>query len=597
MTAIQSAQTLSSPMRRHVAVARWRAGLIRAGACLALAFAFTLPAGAADIPWRPEPVERMYEQKDLRELLRELAASQGITANVDNDVTGTVFGKFSMPAGKLFQYLVSTYGLIYYYSGNVLQIHPASSAVSEVIQLKRADPQALLRTLSEMGISDRRYPIALHKRERTLIVSGPKQYVDIVRQVAKSVDDNETGRAETMVRVFPLKYAWAKDVVYRDGSRQEVVPGVATVLQRLFPAAGAQQPSRAGTRVAASLAQEPVSRRVRNTDLSIRLPPKLPGAQDLVPGAEGADDDNRGGGGGVSAAGFPQFTPDGRLNAVLIRDVAARMPAYEELIRQLDVRPMLVEIEATIIEVGSNDLSALGIDWRFSSARFDVRSGRNDLPTERSPSTLPVGPAPFDPGPRGNALTGLGGVLTTILTDGGHQFVARVNALAQDGKATFRAAPKVLTLDNVEAALQRMRTFFVRVPGAYTTELFDVSVGTSMRVTPLVVSEGGSDKVKLSVKIEDGEITDQVVDQIPVVTRNTINTQAFVGNGESLLLAGYTEDVKSEGEAGVPGLSKIPVLGYLFKQKDTSSRRIERLFLITPRLLPLPEPEPDGRAR
>lgn len=594
MTPHPSAQACGHLLLRRLFSGRWRAALTRFAAC-ALVLCAT-PAGAAEIPWRAEPVERVYEQKDLRELLRELAASQGITANVDGEVTGTVFGKFKMPAGKLFQYLVSTYGLIYYYSGNVLQVHPASSAVSEVIQLKRADPAALLRTLTEMGVSDRRYPIAVHKRERTLVVSGPRQYVDIVKQVAKSMDANETGQVETMVRVFPLKYAWAKDVTYRDGGRQEIVPGVATVLQRLFPVMNSPRgSSRLAGRMAVATAQEPVSRRVRNTELNIRLPPKLPGAQDYMASGEGDDDDNRGG--GVSASGFPQFTPDGRLNAILVRDVAARMPAYEEVIRQLDVRPMLVEIEATIIEIGSSDLSALGIDWRFSSTRFDIRSGRNDLPDRRPPSTIPTSSSPLEPGPLGNALGSLGGTLTTILTDGGRQFVARVNALAQDGKATFRAAPKVLTLDNVEAALQRMRTFFVKVPGAYTTELFDVSVGTSMLVTPLVVSENGSSHVKLSVKIEDGEMTDQVVDQIPVITRNTINTQAFVGDGESLLLAGYTEDVKSEGESGIPGLSKLPIFGYLFKQKDTSTRRLERLFLITPRLVPLPEPATDGRTR
>lgn len=553
-------------------------------------------AGAAEVPWRGGAIERVYEQKDLRELIRELAASQGITANVDNEVTGTVYGKFNLPAAKLFQYLVSTYGLIYHFTGNVLHVYPASSAVSEVIPLKRADPATLLRTLSEMGVSDRRYPITVHRRERTVIVSGPKQYVELVKQVAKSVDDNETGRAVTVVRVFALKYAWARDYTHRDGSRSYVVPGIATVLQRLFPASAPSSATRSTSmRVAAAVAQEPVNRRVRNTELNMRLPPRLPSAQDYVPDSAG-DDDGRGDGG--AGAGYPQFTAEGRLNAVLIRDVPERMQAYEELIRQLDVRPLLVEIEASIIEVGASDLSALGIDWRFTSSRVDLRSGRNDLPSERWPGTgLPTAPGVVNTGPLGNALTSAGAVLTTILTDGGRQLVARVNALVQDGKASFRAAPKVLTLDNVEAALERLRTFFVRVPGAYTTDLYDVSVGTSMRVTPLVVAEGADTRVKLSVRIHDGEITDQRVDQLPVITRNTIETQALIGSGESLLLAGYTEDVRREVEAGVPGLSKIPLLGYLFKQTDSNGQRVERLFMITPRLVGLPAPGADAHGR
>lgn len=559
----------------------------------ALCLGAALPAAAADVPWRSDPVERVYEQKDLRELLRELAASQGITANVDGEITGTVYGKFAMPAGKLFQYLVSTYGLIYYYSGNVLHVHPASAAVSEVITLRRADPGALLRTLAEMGVSDRRYPITLHRRGRTVVVSGPKPFVEIVKQVARSVDESDSGRPETVVRVFNLKYAWAKDFVYRDGARQEVVPGVASVLQRLFPA-GTSAPVRTVSRLSSAESQEPVTRRVRNTELNMKLPPRLPGPQDFAP--DGADDEPRGNDGGAAGA-FPQFVADGRLNAVLIRDVAARMEGYEEVIRQLDVRPMLVEIEGTIIEVGSNDLSSLGVDWRVSTSRFDARSGRPDLPVERNPPGVPTGAAPIEPGPRGGPLTGLGGVLTTILTDGGRQLVARVNALVQEGKASFRATPKVLTLDNVEAALQRMRTFYVKIPGTYNTDLYDVSAGTAMRVTPLLVADAGAGQVKLSVRIEDGEITDQRVDGIPIISRNTITTQAFVGNGESLLLAGYTEDVKTESESGVPGLSKIAIIGNLFKQRGTSTQRVERLFMITPRLIPLPEPASDERPR
>ena len=569
---------------------RLRAGLRLAALALAIA-GTTLPATGAEVPWRPEPIERVYEQKDLRELIRELASSQGISASVDKEVAGTVYGKFNLPAAKLFQYLVSTHGLIYYYAGNVLHVYPASAAVSEVIPLKRADPAQFMRSLADMGISDDRYPVALNRRERTLVVSGPKRYVEMVKQLAQSADENETGRTNTVTRLFRLRYAWARDQAVREGSHQTVVPGVASVLQRLFPASAPPAVPRTAGRVAAAVAQEPVNRRVRNTELELRLPPRLPKAEDFAaPEAPGAQAPANG-----HAAGFPVFTAEARLNAVLVRDLPERMPLYEELIRELDVRPQLVEIEATIIEIGSENLSALGIDWRFNSSRVDLRSGRNDLPEQRWPAPpMPTAPGLVDTVPGAGAAASVGAVLTTILTDGGRQLVARVNALEQDGKASFRAAPKVLTLDNVEANVERLRTFFVRVPGTYQTDLYDVSVGTSLRVTPLVVAEGADRRVKLSVRIDDGEITDERVDQIPVITRNAIGTEAFVGDGESLLLAGYTEEMKRELESGVPGLSKLPVLGHLFRQRDKTGGRVERLFLITPRLVTLPDPPGDA---
>jgi type III secretion protein C len=86
------------------------------------------------------------------------------------------------------------------------------------------------------------------------------------------------------------------------------------------------------------------------------------------------------------------------------------------------------------------------------------------------------------------------------------------------------------------------------------------------------------------VNVEDGNITGRSVDQIPVVERSTINTQALIMEGESLLIGGMTRDVSTSSNDKVPGLGDIPVVGNLFKTTKANSARIERMFLITPRL-------------
>jgi type III secretion protein C len=79
-------------------------------------------------------------------------------------------------------------------------------------------------------------------------------------------------------------------------------------------------------------------------------------------------------------------------------------------------------------------------------------------------------------------------------------------------------------------------------------------------------------------------VTGQQVDQIPVVQRSTINTQALIQEGESLLIGGMTRDSTSQNVDKVPGLGDVPVIGNAFKNKTTTSSRVERMFLITPRL-------------
>jgi type III secretion protein C len=176
-------------------------------------------------------------------------------------------------------------------------------------------------------------------------------------------------------------------------------------------------------------------------------------------------------------------------------------------------------------------------------------------------------------------------VLTTVLGDSGRYLIARVNALAQEGKANILASPSVLTLDNVEAVLENTDTFFVRVTGNLDAALYDVSSGTSLWVTPLIVYENGRTQVKLAIRIEDGNITDQSVDQIPVVQRSTIGTQAFITEGQSLLIGGYRSNSHSDTQVGVPGLSNVPGVGRLFKYREKQTTDVQRLFLLTPRVV------------
>jgi type III secretion protein C len=104
-------------------------------------------------------------------------------------------------------------------------------------------------------------------------------------------------------------------------------------------------------------------------------------------------------------------------------------------------------------------------------------------------------------------------------------------------------------------------------------------------VTPLVVNEGGKAQIKLAIRIEDGGITQQMVSSIPVVQKTTITTQAFINEGESLLIGGLKSDVHNNTKVGIPGLSGIPVLGALFRHSQKESSHMEHLFMLTPRVV------------
>jgi type III secretion protein C len=80
-------------------------------------------------------------------------------------------------------------------------------------------------------------------------------------------------------------------------------------------------------------------------------------------------------------------------------------------------------------------------------------------------------------------------------------------------------------------------------------------------------------------------LTSQTVGNLPVIQNSNINTQAFINEGQALLIAGYRADNDTFGVTGVPYLSKIPVLGALFRTDNRQKSHMERLFLLSPRVI------------
>ena len=562
-----------------------------AAACAAWLLLSTPLAVAAPIRWPSDNFVELLRNKQARDFLREFGARYGITVNVSGEVECPLNGRFNMLPQTMLDYVTTTCGLAWFYDGNVLYVSPAGESRSEVVRLANSSTDRLRESLTRLNLIERRFPITFDARTSTALISGPKAYVDLVRQAARQLDTGGSASEDgAQVRVFPLKYAWAADVAYTQAGRSTSVPGMASVLRSLYdkPRAAAQS----------APTTSPMSRTVsRLRSLGLGNDPAAGDAQRMGPMPEEQP--------GVETAGrgLPHFEADGRMNAVIVRDLRERMFEHEATIKALDIKPGLVEIEARIIEVSSDAIDALGIDWRLRTGRVDLQFGRGNLPQLNFNNVIGDG-APLTIGPGGQNGSGgstipqpgvvppvplsdtpRGAFFSTRLGDAGRFLLARVNLLTQQGKANVLATPRVMTLDNVEAVLENMSTFFVRVAGNLEVQLFNVSSGTSLHVLPLIVTEGDQRVIKLAVRIEDGSISGQVVDQIPVVQRTTIGAQTLLRDGESLLIAGYAQESDGDTMVGVPGLSAIPVLGNLFKYSEKRKTRVERMFLLTPRVV------------
>ena len=551
--------------------------LLRGAACALLLGAASAAALAAPMPNAARPVSLTAREQPIAAFLQNLFATVDVPAVISPQLAGSVNGNFSGPAERVLRDVARVYNLVPYYDGAAMHVVPATELVNRSQALPPAAAERVMREAQSLGLPDARNTLRLTAGSQ-LVISGTKRFAEQVDELIRSAQSVQAAAAAPATpgqmdfRVFYLRYAWAQDTSVNLGGRQIVVPGVASILRSLVGG----RPNGAG---AQDVAVRPTLPKLKGQGLS---------SQGIAPTANerGKESADAARGRAVDAlvtalnstatpateaasapAGQPSYDPravsieaEPRLNAIIVRDVAERLARYEQLIAALDVEPQSLEIEATIIDVNTDRMRELGINWRWNNAGNSVG---------------------FGTGLAAGALGG--GVVTTVLGSMAH-FIARINALQSEGAARVVSSPQVVTLSNVEAVFDNTSTFFVRVAGREEVDLFNVSAGTSLRVTPHVFRDQEQTRIKLLVNVEDGSLSGRQVDQIPIVERSTINTQALIAEGESLLIGGMTREVSSANVDKVPGLGDVPVVGNAFKNRANSSARIERMFLITPRL-------------
>lgn len=282
---------------------------------------------------------------------------------------------------------------------------------------------------------------------------------------------------------------------------------------------------------------------------------------------------------------------DSRSNSIIITDVRENIDAIRQLVAILDQPEPQVEIEARIVVASRNfsrdvgvQLSGLVVGARGSGAQGGT------LPNNTAGTGLSVPPSLPNTGPNNSLFSGIPNTVIGLTTGvfGTAQINMLISAGEEKGQAKVIATPRVTALNNREAIIESKTQIPIvtiqpgqAAGGAAIATTTYIDVPLKLQVTPQITDQG---TIVLEVLAENASTPQLANSAAPAINSQRMQTQVTVPDGGTTVVGGVLFDDERESQNRTPGLSKVPLLGNLFKRKGVSRTTNEILFFITPRI-------------
>lgn len=389
--------------------------------------------------------------------------------------------------------------------------------------------------------------IAMEKLNGIMAITGNRQYLDDVRRWIE-VLDREGESASARIFVYRVQNGRARDLA-----------------RTLSSAFGSGGDSGAGA---------PADPFANQQNGEAVPPPAARGAAATANAAAGTPASSGGGPAGLAV----RINADEVNNAVIVYGSPRDYAVVEDALRKLDVPPAQVLIEAAITEVTLTDALRFGVQWNFQAGDANFALSENNT----------VNPTRLVPG--------------FSFFYGSNNINATLNALETRTNVKVVSAPKLLVLNNQTAALQvgnqvpiltQSAVGVVNPDSPIVNSVTYRDTGVILRITPRV-NAGGLVLIDISQEVSGISDTQSSGIDSPTFTTRRVASTIAAQDGQVLAIGGLFTDSKTVTKAGVPILSRLPVLGgFLFGRDNNSTNRTELIILLKPTVLRTVD---DGRA-
>jgi type IV pilus assembly protein PilQ len=285
----------------------------------------------------------------------------------------------------------------------------------------------------------------------------------------------------------------------------------------------------------------------------------------------------------LSQRGTVQVDP--RTNTLIITDLRDRLTLASDLITTLDRAQPQVEIEARIVQTNKDYARALGVQWGFNGNVNSALGNTTPLAFPNNGSLRGAAGATGTTTAIGLGVPGAPSAVGLALgsVNGAFGLDVALSALERSGNGRLLSTPRVTTQNNVAAEMTQGVQIPIQTVANNTVTVSFKDAALTLKVTPQITA---ANTVIMQIAVENASPDfSRAVNNIPPINTQRANTQVLVSDGQTTVIGGIYVSQEQTANDRTPGLSRIPLLGWLFKRDTLNDQSTELLIFITPRII------------
>ena len=288
-------------------------------------------------------------------------------------------------------------------------------------------------------------------------------------------------------------------------------------------------------------------------------------------------------------------TIDERTNTLLVQDTADKLEEIKNLVTKLDRPVQQVLIESRVVVANDDFSKELGSRFGvYKKSNIDFNPGTSSI--FNSPSSAYTSgnlnattdaingvAQPLNDSLNSNMpVIGTAGSVALTLIGNDYFLDLELSAMQSEGRGEVISSPRVITSNKTEALIEQgVEVPYQQVSSSGATNVSFKKAVLSLSVTPQITPD---DKVIMDLAVNKDSVGDVVLG-VPSINTRKVSSQVLVDNGETVVLGGIYEQVKSHDIEKVPFFGDIPGIGYFFRHSSKVDSKAELLIFVTPKIL------------